>query len=113
MWVVVAAAISATRQAAIEHATTESKNLAAAIAGEVARGLDRFAESMEAVARRMRADPSGGSDIYAWAQEIPLLAGGTVEAAVIDPHGKVTGTSLDPHAPPVDLSQAEHFRVHA
>jgi PAS domain S-box-containing protein len=111
MWTVVITSIHTARDTAITHTRSEARNLAAAFANEVARNLDGIAASMEIVAQRMRANP-GHYDIHAWAHEIPMLKGATIQSTIIGPDGFMIGTTLDPAAAPVDLRDREHFRVH-
>jgi PAS domain S-box-containing protein len=111
MWTVVITSIHTARDAATSHTRSEARNLAAAFADEVARNLDGIAASMEIVAKRMRANP-GHYDIHAWAHEIPILQGATIQSGIIGPDGFLIGTTLDPSATRVDLSDREHFRVH-
>jgi two-component system NtrC family sensor kinase len=112
LWAVVAVSSITTRKAAMEHASIEGHNLAAAFADEVAHILDGVVAGMEIVAQRMRAEPDRRPDIYAWARDIPMLSGATVQGVIIGPDGWLIGTTLDAAPAPLNLGDREHFRVH-
>ena len=111
LWLVSLGSISSARKTAIDHTQIEAYNLAAAFADEVSHSLDNVTAAMDIVAQRMRADPKH-FDIYAWSREIPILARATVQGSIIDPNGRLAGSTLDPAAENVDLSDREHFRIH-
>ena len=103
--------IGTERRAAIQHASNEANNLSAAFQEEISKTLNSVTLAMEAVAERMRA-AHGQFDIYDWAKEIPLLAASTVQGGIIAPDGMILSSTFDPHPPPTDLSDREHFRAH-
>src|SRR6202011_178185 len=111
MWVMVGASIMVAREAAMDRARSEGRNLAIAFAGEVTQILDDVAGAMEIIAQRIRAE-RGQFDIHDWAREIPLLSSATIQAAIIGPDGKLASTTLDPAPQPLDLSDREHIRIH-
>src|SRR4051794_30772217 len=84
MWAVVVTSIRHTRERAMDHARSETHNLAAAFADEVSRNLDSVAASMAIVARRLQAGENP-HQLAAWAKDIPMLSGATIQAAVIGP----------------------------
>gem|GEM_PF-2684339 len=112
MWAAAVVSITVARHAAMEHARLEGRNLAAAFADEVDHTIANVAASMDIVAQRWRADPDRRPDIYAWAHEIPVLAGATIQGALIGPDGWVISSTWDANLKPLDLSDREHFRVH-
>jgi two-component system cell cycle sensor histidine kinase PleC len=111
MWGLVAASIVSSRDADIRDAESEASNFAAAFQDEVEHTLDAVAGTMEIVARQVR-EKNGHFDMYRWARDIPLIAAGTIQAAIIGPDGRLASTTLERHPIPVDLSDREHFRVH-
>jgi hypothetical protein len=104
MWMTTAASVQTARQAALDHARSEGGNLAVAFADEVERILDGVDTGMGIVAQRMRANPVGRFDIYAWASEIPLLSDATIQRVIIGPNGMLHSTTLDPMPAPLDLT---------
>ena len=111
MWTMVAASITTAREAAMDRARSEGRNLAAAFADEFTHILGGVAGAMEIVAQRMRTT-RGAFDIHAWAREISLLSNATIQAGIIAPDGRLVSTTLDPAPEPIDLSDREHFRIH-
>jgi signal transduction histidine kinase len=111
IWAVVVASIIWAREAAMDRARAEGRNLAVAFADEVCHTLDGVAGGMEIIAERMRA-AHGQFDIHSWARDIPLLSSATTQGAIIGPNGRLVSTTLDPNPEPIDLSDREHFRVH-
>jgi signal transduction histidine kinase len=111
IWAVVVASIISAREAAMDRARAEGRNLAIAFAVEVNHTLDGVAGGMAIIAERMRT-AHGQFDIHAWAHDIPLLSSATIQGAIIDPNGRVVSTTLDPKPEPIDVSDREHFRVH-
>jgi hypothetical protein len=111
MWGIVVETIIGARETAMDHTHTEARNLAAAFADEVTRILDGADGAMELVAKHMRAEP-GPLNLYAWAQEIPLLSWATIQGSIVSPNGRLISTTLDPNPQSIDLSDREHIRVH-
>jgi PAS domain S-box-containing protein len=111
MWTIIAASITTAREAAMDRARSEGRNLAAAFADELTHILGGVAGAMENVAQGMRT-AHGTFDIHAWTHEIPLLSNATIQAGIIGPDGRLVSTTLDPAPEPIDLSDREHFRIH-
>ena len=111
IWLSIHGILSSERQAATRHAAIEAANLDAAFEEELSNTLTSDAAAMDMIAERMRS-ANGKFDIYDWAKDIPRLAEVTVQASIIGPDGKLISTTLDRQAPPIDLSDREHFRVH-
>jgi PAS domain-containing protein len=111
IWAVVVASIISAREAAMDRARAEGRNLAIAFADEVNHTLNGVAGGMEIIAERMRAT-HGEFDIHNWARDIPLLSSATIQGAIIDPNGRVVSTTLDPKPEPIDVGDREHFHVH-
>jgi signal transduction histidine kinase len=111
MWGLVAASIISSRNSDIHDAKSDAINFAAAFQDEVEHTLDATAGTMEIVARQIQKN-NGHFDLYHSAQEIPLLAAGTIQAAAIGADGRLVATTIEPHPQPMDLSDREHFRIH-
>ena len=111
LWLAVFVLISSERQMAMAHARVNVSNLSAAFEEEVRHELDTIASAIKLVAQRMRASP-GAFDIYSWAHEVPLLAAPADQASIIGPNGWLLSSTGEPHAPPIDLSGRDYFRVH-
>jgi signal transduction histidine kinase len=111
MWILVGVSIASSRDSDIHNAEAEASNFAAAFQDEVEHTLDSVAGTMEIVSRQLQRK-NGHFDIYQWAQEIPLIAAGTIQAGIIGPDGRLVASTLERHPQPIDLSDREHFRVH-
>jgi signal transduction histidine kinase len=111
LWAVVVTSVRFAHESAFERARSNAANMSAAFTEEMSHRLDDISGAMDILSNRMR-DDGASFDIQAWASDIPLMAVGTIQGVVIGPDGKLVSTTLDPHAPPMDLSDREHFRVH-
>src|SRR5271156_3130887 len=111
MWGLVAASIISSRNSDIHDAKSDAINFAAAFQDEVEHTLDATAGTMEIVARQIQKN-NRQFELYHSAQEIPLLAAGTIQAAAIGADGRLVATTIEPHPQPMDLSDREHFRIH-
>jgi len=111
MWALVAASIISSRASDIHDAKYDAINFAAAFQDEVEHTLDAAAGTMEIVARQIE-EKNGRFDLYHGAREIPLMAAGTIQAAIIGADGRLVASTLDPNPQPMDLSDREHFRIH-
>jgi PAS domain S-box-containing protein len=112
LWLIMFAVIETERSAALDHARSEANNLSAAFQEEVGQTLASVSRTMESVAQRMRA-AKGPFDIHEWAREIPLLAAAVIQCGIIGPDGIMRSSTLETQPSPLDLSDREHFRVHA
>jgi signal transduction histidine kinase len=111
MWAVVGISLVASRQAALDNASSEGRNLMIAFRGEVAYILRGVEGEMNLLAERVRRE-GDKLDLYAWGQENVLVAPGMAQASMIDPTGKLITTTQEAHPSSTDLSDREHFRVH-
>src|SRR5262245_43015763 len=111
LWAVVATSAIFSQQAAFERARSNAANLSAAFSEELTHSFDSVNATMEILATKIRAE-GVAIDLRGWATQIPLMASGTVQAAIIGPDGRLISSSIDPDAAPVDLSAREHIRVH-
>jgi diguanylate cyclase (GGDEF)-like protein len=111
MWTAVGFSLVTARQAALDDAGLQGRNLMVAFREEIAFILRGAEGEMNLIAERMRRE-RGGFDLYAWNQQQVLVAPGMAQATIIDPDGKLAQTTIDPHPPSIDLSGRPHFRIH-
>jgi PAS domain S-box-containing protein len=111
LWAVVAISTIFDRQAAFDRARSNAANLSAAFSEELTHSFDSVNATMDILAARIKAE-GFAFDIRGWATQIPLMASGTVQAAIIGSDGKLVSSTIDPGAAPIDLSDREHIRVH-
>jgi signal transduction histidine kinase len=110
MWAAVGVSTYFSHEAALAAMKSNAANLALAFDDELTHSLDIVAETMDAVANRMRAK---GSDmnIYAWAREMPIATGPVVQAGIDAPNGMLIADTKVPKVEPIDLSDREHIRI--
>jgi hypothetical protein len=95
MWAAVGFSLVTARQAAIDDAKLQGRNLMVAFREEIAfimRGLDG---DMSLIAERMRQE-RGSFDLYAWNRRQVLVAPGMAQATIIGPDGRLRQTTIDP-----------------
>lgn len=97
-----------TEEAALHNAS----NLARAFEEHIIRSVRTLDQALLYLRDAYARDPRD-FDISAWARiNGPLLRDVTVQAALIDAHGKMIASSVPGSAPGLDLSDREHFKVH-
>ena len=111
LWIAVFVLIGSERQMAMAHARVNVSNLSAAFEEEIGHELDTISGAIDLVAQRMRASPDA-FDIYSWAHDVPLIAAPADQASIIGPNGRLLSSTGEPHAPPIDLSDRDYFRIH-
>jgi len=111
MWVLVGFSVVTARQAALDAASLQARNLMIAFREEVAHILRGVDGEMDLIAEKMRRE-RGSFDLYAWGQERVLVSLGTAQASIIDPDGMLSQTTIEPHPRSIDLSDRSHFRIH-
>jgi signal transduction histidine kinase len=111
MWAVVGFSLVTSRQAALDAASSDGRNLTIAFREEVAFILRGVEAETKLIAERMRRE-RGNFDLYAWGRENVLVSPGIAQATIIGPNGKVKSTTIEPHPDSTDLSDRAQFRVH-
>ena len=111
MWVVVGFSLVNSRDAALDDARSEGRNLMLAFRAEVAYILRSVEGEMNLLAERIRRE-RGDFDLYAWGQESVLVSPGVAQATIIGPDGKLITTTQEAHPASTDLGDREHFRIH-
>ena len=102
MWAVVGFSLVTSRQAALDDASSQGRNLMIAFREEVAFILRGVEGEMNLIAERMRRERDG-FDLYAWGQENVLVSPGMAQATIIDPDGKLRSTTIEPHPRSIDI----------
>jgi signal transduction histidine kinase len=111
MWTVVGFSLVTSRQAALDAASSNGRNLTIAFREAVAFILRGVEAETNLIAERMRRE-RGNFDLYAWGQENVLVSPGMAQATIIGPNGKLKSTTIEPHPDSIDLSDRTQFRVH-
>jgi signal transduction histidine kinase len=111
MWAEVTISINQSRDAALKDMELTAANLAFAVDVEVTRTLDSIAQTIDAVANRVR-DQESDTNIYELSRQFPIVAGPIANVGLIAPNGMLIGEANSPHPKRIDLSGDESFRVH-
>jgi len=111
MWVAVGFSLVTARQAALDDASLQGRNLMIAFREEIAFILRGVEGEMSLIAERMRRERDG-FDLYAWSQQDVLVAPGMAQATLIGPDGMLKSTTIEPHPRSIDFTDRPHFRVH-
>lgn len=90
----------------------EVENLARSMEQTTVRMVEAADQLLRFVQLGHRRDP-GGFDLLAWADAYRPADGLSAQLAIIGKDGRLRGSSVDPNARPIDLSDRPHFRVHA
>jgi hypothetical protein len=110
MWGAVVLSTVVSRQAAINEATNESRNLMIAFREQLALIMRGVEGEMNMLVDQIR-DENGALDLYRWGQKSVLVAPGIAQATLIGADGIIRSTTLEAAPVPLDLSDREHFRA--
>src|SRR5712691_2716743 len=111
MWAAVGFSLVTSRQAALDAASSDGRNLTIAFREEVASILRGLESEMNLLAERMRRERRN-FDLYAWGRESALVTRGLAQISILDPDGKLRSTTIEPHSRSTDFSDRAQFRVH-
>jgi diguanylate cyclase (GGDEF)-like protein len=111
MWVLVGLSLVTSRQAALDAANSEGRNLMIAFREEIALILRGLEGEMNLIAEGMRGE-RGNFDLYAWGQRHILVSPGIAHASITDPDGMSRSITIEAHPRAVYRGDREHFRVH-
>ncbi|MEJ2117661.1 MAG: hypothetical protein P8Y36_07075, partial [Alphaproteobacteria bacterium] len=103
--------IIAQHNSALVRARNTAANLSAAFEEQVRLVMNNVDGAMELIKDRIEVE-GDNFDLTQWSKQVPELAASTIQVATIAADGRLTGTTLDRHPKPIDLSFREHFRVH-
>lgn len=92
-------------------AIKETSNLALAFEENVIRSITAIDQVLLFVRDSYARDPAR-FDLRSWARDRPFINDQTFQISLVDSSGMLIQSNLSQGAPPVDLSDREHFRVH-
>jgi diguanylate cyclase (GGDEF)-like protein len=111
MWALVGLSLVTSRQAALDAAGTEGRNLMLAFREEIALIIGGLDGEMNLIAEGMRRQ-RGSFDLYAWGQDHILVPPGVAHATISNPDGMRRSTTTEPHPGVEYRGNRPHFRVH-
>lgn len=112
VWAGIGLNLAREHDAALRGGHDDSRNLARAFSENILRTVDSIDRTLLLVRDAYARDPSG-FDLGTWATARPFLDDLTVQIALIGPDGFMLQSNLGSPVVPIDLSDREHFRVHA
>ena len=112
IWVGTALYLELDRKKSLQAARDDSANIVHIFDDHVSRSIKEIDKSLLFIRHAWEADPDV-FDLPAWTTNSYLLSDLTVQMALIGPDGRLLATNVVRKAEPMDLSDREHFRVHA
>ncbi|WP_258002333.1 putative bifunctional diguanylate cyclase/phosphodiesterase [Burkholderia sp. WAC0059] len=112
IWAAVFARLSGERDAALREARASASTLSAALEQHTVRTV----RQVDQITRFIQYEYEKSPDRFDLAR---IVAHGTVgddslaRVSVVDAHGRLVATTLDPHAKPIDISDRDYFALHA
>lgn len=104
-------AVDAGERALAERVRLQNKNLAQAFKLHVAAAFDLVDHTIRRT-RQHWVEQGRLPDQWSLGESFPNFKKMIVQVAVIDAHGRLAASSIDPHAKPIYLGDREHFKVH-
>ncbi len=110
MWSGVTISTRQSQAAAEETMRADAANLASAFDQALTRTLDGIANAMQAVTKRIAAQRSN-VNLYAWAQQFPVITAPVVKGAIISPMGLLISGTWQPGHLSGNVVNENYFRV--
>ncbi len=95
----------------IRAAGEKERNIARIFGGHVSAVIKDIDKNLLFLRHAWESDPAD-FDLPAWTTNRYLLRDVTIQMAMIGADGRLVSTNVQRDAPPIDLSDREHFRVH-
>jgi signal transduction histidine kinase/HPt (histidine-containing phosphotransfer) domain-containing protein/ActR/RegA family two-component response regulator len=112
LWAAISHLLSVDREQAEQAAVQTTANLARAFEEHIVGVIREVDQTLLYVRESYSKDP-GHFDLSLWARDSQLPTDLTFQTAIIGKDGYLVATSLGPVSERMDLSDREHFRVHA
>jgi len=111
LWAVIFTRLSVEKEATIRESTASAAILATALEQHTVKAIHQVDQITRFVKYEFEKSP-GHFDLDSTVEKGVVQSNSLVQVAIIDEHGKLVASTVDPHPKPIDLSDREHFRVH-
>lgn len=108
---ILAYSVAASQRAMTERVRLQNQNLAHALKLHATAAFDLVDHTLKS-SRRQWVEEGQVRDQWALGEAFPNFRKMIVQVAVIDAHGRLAASSIDPRAAPVYLGDREHFKAH-
>jgi signal transduction histidine kinase/DNA-binding NarL/FixJ family response regulator len=112
IWVGALFHVADERREAEQSATLNATNLARAFEEDILRSINAIDQTLLYLRTAYAQDPPRFA-LSVWGGQSKVLADFSFQISIIDKNGFLAASSLEDVAAPIDLSDQEHFRVHA
>jgi PAS domain S-box-containing protein len=112
LWAGIDQFLSADKERAEQSAVQNTANLARAFEEHIVRSIQAIDQTLLYVRDSYSRDPQH-FDLSLWTRNSQLLPGSSFQIGVVDKHGRLLDTTLDPSAEGLDFSDRDYFLVHS
>ncbi|MDR5778906.1 EAL domain-containing protein [Caballeronia sp. LZ065] len=112
LWAVIFARLSVEREATTHESMSSAAILSAALEQHAIKAIHQVDQITRFVKYEYEKSPDN-FDLIATVEKGVVQSDTLVQVSLIDEYGTLVGNTSDPHPKPIDLSDREHFKVHA
>ncbi|MDR5756530.1 EAL domain-containing protein [Caballeronia sp. LZ035] len=112
LWAVIFARLSVEREATTHESMSSAAILSAALEQHTIKAIHQVDQITRFVKYEYEKSPDN-FDLIATVEKGVVQSDTLVQVSLIDEYGTLVGNTSDPHPKPIDLSDREHFKVHA
>ncbi|SAK59862.1 putative bifunctional diguanylate cyclase/phosphodiesterase [Caballeronia ptereochthonis] len=112
LWAVIFARLSVEREATTHESMASAAILSSALEQHTIKAIHQVDQITRFVKYEYEKSPDN-FDLISTVEKGVVQSDTLVQVSLIDEYGTLTATTADPHPKPIDLSDREHFRVHA
>ncbi|SAL17727.1 EAL/GGDEF domain-containing protein [Caballeronia cordobensis] len=112
LWAVIFARLSVEREATTHESMASAAILSSALEQHTIKAIHQVDQITRFVKYEYEKSPDN-FDLVATVEKGVVQSDTLVQVSLIDEYGTLIGNTSDPHPKPIDLSDREHFKVHA